>query len=151
QPRSAERREGLCAEAEVMARRIGDPETLRWVLNDRRWTLWGPESIDERLRVAAELRQLTEPLGDVHMALSEHACRMRDLLELGDVDAFDAEFDACARFARRHPRPWCQWYIHRFEAMCATLHGRFADAERHANEALAVINRTPPEDAYLVY
>src|SRR5262249_35060805 len=51
QPRSGELCEGLCAEAEVMARRIGDPETLRWVLNDRRWTLWGPESIDERLRV----------------------------------------------------------------------------------------------------
>jgi hypothetical protein len=149
-PGSHARRAQLSREAVDMARRIGDPGTLRRVLNDTRWALWGPDTIDERLSIAAELVRLADEVGDMEMALGEHAWRMVDLLELGDIAAFDAELDSYTRIARELRRPWFESYIGRFGALRALLQGRFADAERLSEGAAAAMERSPQEDATLI-
>ncbi|MBX3026368.1 AAA family ATPase [bacterium] len=150
-PDSAALRRRLCAEAEAMARRIGDPGTLRWVLNDARWALWGPDAIEQRLEMGRELSRIAERLGNVELVLDEHAWRVVDLLELGDRAAVDAELSTYAGVAREHRRPWSLWYVARFEAMRALLEGDFAAAEGHAGTALEAINRAALADAQLIY
>lgn len=151
QPDSAALRRQLCAEAEAMARRIGDPGTLRWVLNDARWALWGPDGIEQRLEMGRELSRIAERLGNIELVLNEHAWRVVDLLELGDRAAVDAELATYADVARQHRRPWAFWYVARFEAMRALLAGDFAAAEEHAGSALEAINRAALADAQLIY
>jgi hypothetical protein len=151
QPDSTPRRTALCVEAEAMARRIDDPATLRWVLNDYRWALWGPATIEQRLAFSNELVRLAGRLGDREMLLDEHAWRMVDLLELGDIAAFDAELDLYARLASQHPQPWFRWYAARFEAMRAHMQGRLAEAERLVQSALTDSSRFQHRDLTLVY
>ena len=151
QPGSLPRRAALCAEAETIARRVADPGTLRWVLNDFRWALWEPDSIEERLRMGGELAELAERNGDSESALNELCWRIVDRLELGDLVAADAALATYTQAARQYRWPWFHWYIGRFEAMRALLQGRFAEAEQHAEQALAAIKRTEHEDALLVY
>jgi tetratricopeptide (TPR) repeat protein len=151
QPDSYERRVELCRQAVTLARRCGDPVTLRWVLNDWRWALWGSDTIEERLAIADELVQLAERAGDREMALGEHAWRLVDLLELGDIAGVDAELETFTRNARELNRPWFHWYVDRFSAMLAMLEGRFADAERFAGAALNSPKRSQYQDALLIY
>jgi tetratricopeptide (TPR) repeat protein len=151
QPGSFARRDELSREAVAMARRCGDPATLRLVLNDRRWAVWTADTIEERLRIGDELVHLAESTGDREMALSEHAWRIVDLLERGDIAAVDAEFEIYTRIAAELQGPWYQWYQGRFRAMRAMLEGRFADGEREAKEALDSPKRSPQMDALLSY
>jgi tetratricopeptide (TPR) repeat protein len=151
QPDSYGRRVELCRAAVSMARRIGDPLTLRWVLNDWRWALWGPDTIEERLRIAAELAELAERSGDREMMMNEHAWRLVDLLELGDAAAMEAELDIYKRLAYQLQLPWFLEYVARFSAMRAILHGHFSEAERLSNEAMALAQRVHHEDSLLLY
>jgi tetratricopeptide (TPR) repeat protein len=151
QPDSYERRVELCREAVAMARHCGDPVTLRWVLNNWRWALWGPDTIEERLNIAAELVQLAERTGDREMALSERAWRLIDLLELGDIVGVDVELETFTRGAFELKPPWFEWYVNRFSAMLAMLEGRFADAERFAEAAMTSPKRSQHQDAHLIY
>lgn len=151
QPGSWERRDQLSREAAAMARRCGDAATLRLVLNDRRWAVWMPDTIEERLRIGDELVHLAEATGDREMALHEHAWRIVDLLERGDIVGVDTEFDKYTRIASELQGPWYQWYQGRFRAMRALLEGRFTDGEREAKEALNSPKRSPQMDAVLSY
>lgn len=151
QPDSFDRRVQLCREAEAVARRCGDPVTLRWVLNDWRWALWGPDTIDERLRIADELVQLAERANDREMILGEHAWRLVDFLELGDIAAVDAELETYTRIAAELQRPWFQWYVNRFTAMRHLIEGRFDEAERLSEQALNSPKRSQQQDAVLIY
>jgi len=150
-PEAATRRAGLSRAAVDMARRVGDAVTLRWVLNDWRWALWGPATSDQRMAVTNELLELAERLGDREMETVEHTWRLVDLMERADIVAVDAELARFRRLANELHLPWYRWYVGRFEAMQALLEGRFADAERFADEALAAAQRVQHRDAILIY
>ncbi|HYD50035.1 MAG TPA: AAA family ATPase, partial [Terriglobales bacterium] len=151
QPGSATRRQALCREAVAMARRAGDPHTLRWVLNDWRWALWGPDNLADRLRIADELIGMAERLGDRELLLTEHAWRLVDHLELGDIAAVRAELQVFTELADEIRLPWYHWYVSRFAALLATLEGRFAEAERLAADGLATAQRVQHQDSFLIY
>ena len=148
---SQPRRRALCAEAVAMARRLGDRQTLRWVLNDWRWALWGPDNLDDRLRIGEELILLAEQFGDREMLLTEHAWRLVDFLELGDLAAVKAELAAFSGIAQEIRLPWYHWYVSRFGAMLAVVRGELTESERLAETALATAERVQHQDAFLVY
>lgn len=150
-PEAGARRLELSRAAVAMARRLGDPVTLRWVLNDWRWALWGPATSDERIAVTNELLDLAARLGDLEMETVEHTWRLVDLMERADIAAVDAELARFRRLAHELHLPWYRWYVGRFDAMQALLEGRFADAERLAEEALAAAQRVQHRDAILIY
>jgi len=150
-PGSYDRRRRLCEEAVQMARRVGEPRTLRWVLNDWRWALWGPSTSDDRTVVTSELLELAERTGDRELALIEHTWRLVDMLERADIAALDAELARVRQLAGELRRPWFLSYVGRFEAMQAMLEGRFEDCERFAEESLAVAQRVKHDDAVLIY
>jgi hypothetical protein len=103
-PGARDRRVTLSREALEMARRLEHPLTLELALLGRRWALWEPAHLPERLAIATELVHLAETSGTRELALQARAWRVGDLLELGEIEAVDAEIEAYGP-VRRRARP----------------------------------------------
>ena len=94
-----DRRLALSGEAVALARRLGDPLTLAVCLDARHYALWRPETVQERLEVASELRRIAEEVGDHELELEGAGWTVVDLLELGDVAGADIQIAAASRLA----------------------------------------------------
>jgi class 3 adenylate cyclase/tetratricopeptide (TPR) repeat protein len=136
-----DRRAGLSGQAVAMARRIGDPVPLAAVLYDRHMATWAPGNLEERRAIAEEVVRLAERGGDGPMALRGRGFLMADLLELGDMAALHRELDTYRRTAEQLRQPHYRWHAPLFQAGLEVLAGRFDDAERPAQEALALGRR----------
>ena len=146
-----ERRLALSEEAVALARRLGDPRTLAACLDARHYALWRPETVQERLEVASELRRIAAQVGDPELELEGAGWTVVDLLELGDVDGADIQIAAASRLAAALHRPLYEWWTSLFHCARAQLEGRFDDAERLAHETLAVGQRGQAENAVHVF
>jgi DNA-binding CsgD family transcriptional regulator len=136
-----DRRRGLTKQALALAHAARDDTTLASVLAAQHVALWGPADVEERLAIAGELVAVAERLGDQELALQGHAWRLVDLLEIGDVAAADIAISTHARLARDlgqplHVRDSALWAATR-----ALLDGRFDDAARESQRALALGRR----------
>lgn len=150
-PGSLERRAALSRQALELARRCGDPTTLRWTLSDVRWALWGPESRQDRSAISAELMRLAHQAGDAEMMLTEFGWSLLEHLEDGDVATLDADIALYCRRAEAIRLPWYQWYALRYRAMRAALAGRLAEAEDLAHRAFAAGQSVQHPDAFIVF
>lgn len=129
-------------EAIMMARRVGDPAVLATTLRVNVFSLYGrPERILERLDSCAEMLELAQENGDPEMALEAYSGRIFDLLELGEIQAMDAEIEAHARLAQELRQPHYLYILECWRAMRALLVGRFDEGEELAQRALAVGRR----------
>jgi DNA-binding SARP family transcriptional activator len=146
-----QRRLALSEEAVTLARRLGDPLTLATCLDARHYALWRPETVHERLEVAAELRRIAEAVGDPELELEGAGWTVVDLLELGDVAGADIQIAAASRLAAALHRPLYEWWTSLFRCARAQIDGRFAEAERLAQETLAIGQRGQAENAVHVY
>ena len=146
-----DRRLALSADAVALARRLGDPLTLATCLDARHYALWRPETVQERLEVASELRRLAEAVGDPELELEGAGWTVVDLLELGDVAGADIQIAAASRLAAALHRPLYEWWTSLFRCAQAQLAGDFAEAERLAHETLAIGQRGQAENALHVF
>ena len=146
-----ERRMALSEEAVAIARRTGDPATLASALDARHYVLWRPENVEERLEVAAELRRIAAESGDLELELEGAGWTVVDLLELGDVAGADVQIDAAAALAAVVHRPLYLWWTSLFRCTRAQIAGAFDEAERLANETLAIGQREHAENALHYY
>ena len=146
-----ERRMALSEEAVAIARRTGDPATLASALDARHYVLWRPENVEERLEVAAELRRIAAESGDLELELEGAGWTVVDLLELGDVAGADVQIDAAAALAAVVHRPLYLWWTSLFRCTRAQIDGDFDEAERLANETLAIGQREHAENALHYY
>jgi len=133
-----ERRRALSDEAVAMARRVADPTTLALALGARHWALWDPPHVEDRLLVTSELLRIAEGIGSRELAAQAHFFRVGALLERAAIDAVDEEIEAFARLASELRQPTYQWWTPMLRAMRALLEGRLAEAERLAEDGLAV-------------
>ena len=146
-----ERRLALSDEAVELARRLGDPQTLATCLDARHYALWRPETVHERLEVASELRRIAETVGDPELELEGAGWTVVDLLELGDIEGADIQIAAASRLAEALHRPLYEWWTSQFRCARAQIDGRFDEAERLAEETLAIGRRGQAENATHVY
>jgi eukaryotic-like serine/threonine-protein kinase len=144
---AGERRATLVNEALAIARRLGDPATLAYVLNARYAALWGPENVEERLEIADEVVELARSAGDHRLAREGRGRRIVALLELGDVAAAHAEIEVHARAAEELRQPFGRWQAAVWRVAEALLAGRFADAASQAREAFELGRRVRMPDA----
>ena len=131
----------------TMARRLGDPAVLAFTLKAHHNSLWGrPERINEIIASADEMLTLAEDIGDKERAFEARVWRLLCSLELGNIQAVDTELEALIRLAEEMRQPLHVYLSIGYQAMRALLEGRFADAERLAQQGLAVGQRMQGED-----
>ncbi len=146
-----ERRLALSEEAVELARAIGDPRTLAMCLDARHYALWRPENVEERLEVAAELRRVAEQTGDPELELEGAGWTVVDLLELGDVQGADVQIAAASKLAEALHRPIWRWWTSQLRCTRAQLAGHFDEAEKLADETLAIGRHGQAENALNAY
>jgi class 3 adenylate cyclase len=147
-----ERAEVVGQQAIDMARRLGDPAVLVFALKAQQDSLWGrPERINEVFASAEEMLRLAEEIGDKEKAHDARYWRLFCLLELGDIQAADAELEALIRLDEEIRQSFYMYVSIGLQAMRALLEGRFADAERLAQQGLAVGQRLQGEDTSGVF
>jgi tetratricopeptide (TPR) repeat protein len=134
-----------------MARRVGDAATLAYVLSGKPLTLSGPEDLEERVAVAAELMQLAEHVGDREMAMWGHRWHIGNCLSAGDIPTMNREIEAFGRHAEQLRQPYFIWQHATLRVMQAALQGRLDDYERLAEEALRRGRRAVEQDAVVVF
>ena len=145
------RREALSEEAVAIARRLDDPPTLAACLDARHYALWRPENVEERLEVAAELREIAEQIGDPELELEGAGWTVVDLLELGDVEGADIQISAASDLADALQLPLYRWWTAVMRCTRAQIAGDFALAEKLAGEALELGQRGQAESATNYY
>ncbi|MGH7859056.1 MAG: tetratricopeptide repeat protein, partial [Candidatus Binatia bacterium] len=149
--RSDPRAERLSAEGLAIARRLGDPVSLAHALNSRCLVLSGPDHVEERLRLADEVLDHARRAGLLEMEIGGRFTRIAAALEFGDVATADREIAAYGQAAEKLRRPAYLWQVPLFAAMRALLAGRFADAERLAEEALRASERGKAAQGPILY
>ena len=121
-----------------MARRLDDTATLAYTVNARRTALWDTESIEDRLAAGMEIVDLAERAGaaELHAAGTARPDRRPARARR---DRGGRRRDRGARPPREGPaRSGRLWHDALWRAMRALLDGRFDEAERHADRALAI-------------
>jgi hypothetical protein len=131
-----ERRVGVSGDAIEMARRIGDSEALVTALHARHWALTTPGMALERLAHAEEMLRVAKETANAEIEFLAHNARFHCFLELCDRRGMDVESHAMSELANRLRQPYYRWHTVCLQTLRATLDGRFADAERLADEAL---------------
>src|SRR5439155_8516155 len=132
------RRSELVKRAVAMARRVGDPATLRYVLMRRLFASILIDELDERLATAAELVEAAERARDLDVLAQGRVSHGSILLERGDIRGFAWSAAALERLASDLRKPVWSWYARVQSAAAAAIEGRFEEAERAANEARAI-------------
>ena len=94
---------------------------------------------------------MAEAVGDPELELEGAGWTVVDLLELGDVPGADIQIAAASRLAAALHRPLYEWWTSLFRCAQAQLAADFAEAERLADETLAIGRRGHAENAVHVY
>jgi DNA-binding NarL/FixJ family response regulator len=130
------------ARAVALARGLGDPAVLASNLFYQSDFVWGPEETVEGLDYASELLRAANACGNLEAASIAHSLRLRFYLELGDIDAADAEIEALQRIDQRMRQPTYSNAALSYEAMLAMLCGELAHAERNYRQIMAHLRRS---------
>jgi DNA-binding SARP family transcriptional activator len=144
---SRERRASLSEHAVAIARRIGDPALLGYVLDASFLAIWAPDNIGKRRAIAAEMVEVGESTGDLERLFQGHVYRIWTLLELGDLAAVSAEVGIASRIADELRQPAQLWMAAAVRTLCALLEGRFEEAGELIEEAFRLGERTIPWNA----
>jgi DNA-binding SARP family transcriptional activator/tetratricopeptide (TPR) repeat protein len=128
----------LANEATEIAAELRDPVARALAAAARRRAFWDPGHLEQRLSDATELLTLGREAGDLELVLQGHAWLVVDLLEHGDSEAVNAQIEAFAAGAERLRQPLYLWHAAVWRAMRALLAGRLEEADRLANEAVAM-------------
>lgn len=131
----AERRESLAQEAIAMARRLGDPATLAFVLSDAHLATWDPDSPERSLPWASEIYDLAERLGNIELAMTAHSWRVSLLLELGELTIVDQEVQTVAEAATHLHQQRAQAQALMLRCARELIAGHFDRAEALLGEA----------------
>ncbi len=149
--RSRDERQRLTDDAVDMARRLGDPETLAAVLRYRYWAMDGPDDIDLQIAVAKEIASLGEKIGDGEIILHGLKCELHARFELGDYNASRRVAADLGALAVQIQQPEYLRLVYMWDSLVAGTEGRYADAERNAAEAAAILERTEHPQLYALY
>ncbi|MCA1702300.1 MAG: hypothetical protein LC808_03110, partial [Actinobacteria bacterium] len=135
---SLARRDGLSRASVELARRLGDGPALAYALHARHLAVWGPDNLEERVSLSAEVIELAQHAGDSSLEITGHVWQLADLFEMGDIPGTDREIDTHEELSARVGYP--QFIAHglMFRATQAILRGNFTEAKAFAVRSLAL-------------
>jgi tetratricopeptide (TPR) repeat protein len=116
------------------ARTLGDSALLLDVLHMAGSALVDYAPLDERLALAAELRDRAGDSGDLPRVLLAHARLAMDHAEVGDFAAFDADVTRLGELSAQLGHPRFRWRPLLFASMRAIPRGDFESSDRHVVE-----------------
>jgi DNA-binding winged helix-turn-helix (wHTH) protein len=138
-PSDRERVRALADEALALARRIGSPEVLAAVLNNRHLALWGPDSLADRIATSTELLEIAERLRSRSWMYYGYHRHLLDALESADSAAAERDGAAIDRLSAELRFPG--FASPPGGALRALLDGRLEQAETLARERFEHIQR----------
>jgi len=123
-------------DAVEMARRIGDPALVAGALFHLRGCMWRPDNPEERLAVSRDMRRYAVAAHDTALEAEACAWEQVDLLDLGDLDGYEATIQAMERLAALTRQPYHRWFPATYRAALALCMGPLDEADRLMLEAL---------------
>ncbi|MEU4362392.1 BTAD domain-containing putative transcriptional regulator [Promicromonospora sp. NPDC023987] len=131
-------------EAEVLARRSGDPAVLAFALAGRYLTAFDRAGLGrDRDAIGTELVDLAARHGLSTFEVLGHLVRMQALSALGQWDAAQQHADDAAALGRRHERPLVEVFTRWFAALRTVASGASVDdAERAYRRAAADLDQS---------
>lgn len=117
------------------ARRTGDPAALSYALRGLCAAQHALSDHEDRLRVAAELRELARTTADIEAECEALAAEMLVYGEVNDFDRVRAHAARSLAVSGELRQPSQRWFAAAVTAMLALHEGRLADAERLVAEA----------------
>jgi len=120
----------LSDDALTLARALGDPETLDWVLLTRYLPASVPDLLEERLINTAELVASVEHIADPALTAEAHLLRGRAAVEAGDIEEADRSYAIADQLSAGLGQPALRWRVEYILAARAMLAGRLPEAER---------------------
>jgi tetratricopeptide (TPR) repeat protein len=148
---SRERRDALTDEAVELARRTGSPVALAYALDGRAGAIIAPDTIEECLTLASELRDVAERIGDREQLIQGHdTCGLAHSMA-GDMDRAAEHFEAARRVADELGQPDRVWQTLSTVAAMALAEGRLVEGETLAQKAFDMGEHAQPEMAIPVY
>ncbi len=138
------------AAAVELAELAGDPRTLGAALIARQFTLRGPDRLEERIAVGAQVVDLAEHLGDDDLRFRAYQWLIPDRYQVGDIAAVAAGVAQMAAIAEARHNPLQSWWVLLCRCLLAAFAGQYAEAERLSIEAATVGQRLgqPAAEAY---
>jgi tetratricopeptide (TPR) repeat protein len=141
----------LAREAVELARQVGEPSTLCYVLELVLHMTSGPAHIGTRLSYSMEYLNYARAAGELEKIAFALGRRIYALLEAGDVTGVDEDLEEHESLVRQLRQPQYSYFAKGLRAMRACLAGRFADAEQLALETLTLGERLQLESAEGVF
>jgi len=132
-----ERRATAAYQALQIARRAGDVDALVPAMAQNFALGWGFQDPAENLALAEEIIGLAEKAGSVQGRLLGLWFRIGCYVALGDIPSADRDIDAQGDLAAESRLPFFLYFKPLCGCMRALMDGRWVDAERLAQEALA--------------
>ena len=148
---ASEQRYALMHDAIGMARRVGDANTLAYVLNLAHWGLWTAGNAEERVLISRESLQLATEAGNGYQQLTALNYVALDLFELGEAVEAEETVARVAELAGELRRPDLLWVAAVQRSAVALMHGELEEAERIAEEALALGQQAEIESSLQMY
>ncbi len=143
-PRRSERAVALSSAALEIARSSGDPAALARALMASVRAAVGPADIQDRIDWAHEILRLAEETHDRELALLGRDCTVGDMLQLGDLEAFETELRVYSSLATEYRHPLWLWNAAAYDAMRVLMHGQLEHAQRLVFGALTMGQRVYP-------
>ena len=148
----AERRHDLSRDALDMANRLDDPEVRLVAMHSAQSATLGPDvPLRDRLDAANELVRLAESSSNSEMVLRGLMFEVMALQQLGDLEAVDRNVARVRRLADELRMPLYHWVGIQQDACRALMDGRFEEAEKLINSALAMGEQVGEEAALAGY
>ncbi len=129
-----DRREALSNEAVSLAHASGKPAVLAYALEARAYAMLAPDTVEQCLDLAHELRQAAERAGDTERIVAGHMLAIMALVVLGDIAATETELRAATPLAAELGQRAQVTQIEGVKAMIALASGRLDEGETLSNE-----------------
>lgn len=121
------------------------------VLSARLYTLWGPDSLEERLTLSAEVIDLATASGDPILAFLGRSYRLGARLEQSDLVGVQHERRQVEQLHEALGQPTVRWALARWAGALALLRGRHDLAEAAMEDQLSLAEAADEPAAVLQY
>jgi class 3 adenylate cyclase/tetratricopeptide (TPR) repeat protein len=147
--REPARRRTLATEAIQVARAAGDPIALAHTLLNGTFSIWGPDTRQERQRLLDELGELAQRLDDPRLSFLAAGKGVELGIQAGDRTRVESGVAAMRTLAASVPEPSLTWVRLLFEAGWALVQGDLQASEQRALEAFEAATASGQPDGVL--